>query len=427
MQSKIELSEKYFNGTDVENIKDFDVVTPQGNVVRGVICSSRNYHLGSMVITQIEWKEKDLVFDTEQYIQSMPKIHKFKKPMYEEDGETIYNAYEKLDGSCLIFYGIYHEEELIEIIPKTRGVPVATKEILKKLSNIDITNIEYFFKDYKKENPVLLFELYGHLNPHQIAYPTVRIDISLIGIVLSNEFLNHYLLEFFSKQYDFKMPKTIFNMYYSYGKWNVNIMPGLFRHYLAKEYFADKFDTQEECIDYMVKALDSANINYNKQHGRDFIEGVVINAYDYSGKDVLYVKVKSTKYLESSRKQKTISIPKRFIKKEVQKYFDDYGEDVKDLYKKDSSHYKEYIFKNLLEDFPEEEVYSKKTVRRIDRVFLDYLNKVGNKDLVSICEGIVSDNPGLSAQDYMRILSAEYPEKKREAGTAFGLFKMLLG
>ena len=48
-------------------------------------------------------------------------------------------TYEKLDGSCLILYGLYDDQgNLLEVVPKTRGVPVADKHIVEMYNEIEI-------------------------------------------------------------------------------------------------------------------------------------------------------------------------------------------------------------------------------------------------------------------------------------------------
>ena len=91
-----EISQKYFEGRVLEkNISKFLETTPRGNVIEGYFSKEPNKYLGSFIITRINNKP------TNQFIQSMPKIHFYNN---EEDicSRVISYCYEKLDGTCLI-------------------------------------------------------------------------------------------------------------------------------------------------------------------------------------------------------------------------------------------------------------------------------------------------------------------------------------
>lgn len=434
-EMKEKLSEKYFKDIKIKYLKNFTAKTPNGNIIEGIICRKPNRFLGSMVINKITWTEKNLVFETEQFIQSMPKIHyyDYHHNMYDET-ENIYPVYEKLDGSCLILYGIYYEEELIEIIPKTRGVPVADSHIINLYNELDHSNIEAYFDKFKETNPTLLFELYGTLNQHSIFYPRTRIDIKLIGGTYDNGvFMNWTELSYLESQFDFVRPIKIFNLRFFNQTWKILTSPGIFFYYLFEEcsnsdiheYLDKEYPTQLDAIQAIKSMVTRINKNYSKKHHRQLLEGVVINSYNSTGESLMYLKVKSADIEEKCRTEN--GIPRKFILKEVHKYFDEYGSNAKDIYQKDENHFREYVNRNLLEEFDKSLVDMKKTQNRVTNVFLNMLEaKEPPKGLQDICNELVSEYPNTDISDLMRLFAQNYPEKKRQARMAYSIFEKLV-
>lgn len=432
-EKKEMIAEKYFRGIKIKNLKDFSATTPNGNIIEGVICKKANHFLGSMVIDKITWTERNKTFETEQFIQAMPKIHyyDYNHNMFEK-GQIVYPVYEKLDGSCLILYGLYYNNELIEIIPKTRGLPVADSHIIDMFNEIDHANIEVFFESFKESNPTLLFELFGALNQHSIFYPTVRIDIRLIGGTDNGRFISWNELRWLCRQYDFIQPRKIFNIVFYNGTWKIRVMPGIFYYYLfmrcseeeTKEMLQMEYPTQLDVIQGLKNMITLINKNHFEVHKRQLLEGGVVDAYNHDGNHFMYLKVKSADIEEKCRTEN--GVPRRFILKEVQKYFDEYGSQAKEIYQKDENHVVEYVNRNLLEEFDPVAVGMKRTQTRIKNIFLDMLEaKEPPKGLQDICSDIVEKYPNTEISDLMRIFAQEYPEKKRQASLAYGIFEKI--
>ena len=435
MLDKEEVAQKFFRDIKPKHLKEFKEETPKGNIIEGFICKKPNHFLGSMLITKITIPEKDVEFETEQFIQAMPKIHYYDSShtMYSEE-EQVFPAYEKLDGSCLILYGLYYNDEVIEIVPKTRGIPVADKHIIEMYNEFDHSNIEGFFEHFKKENPTLLFELYGSLNQHSIFYPRTRIDIRLIGATYEGIFLNWYELGWLEQQYDFYRPFKIFNLHYKDGIWKIRVnRPGIYYHYAFYSCLKDEehnflkkeYPTQYDAIQGLKTLVTRMNKKYFEKHNRQLLEGVVINAYNSTGEHLMYLKVKSADIEEKCRTEN--GVPRKFILKEVHKYFDEYGSRVRDIYLEDESHYREYVNKNLLEEFDINVVEMKRTQTRIENVFLDMLEaKAPPKGLQDICNELVEKYPDSDVSDLMRLFAQEYPEKKRHARIVYSIFEKLV-
>lgn len=433
MITKDEASEKYFNGIKTKHLRNFSTETPQGNIIEGFICKKPNRFLGSMLIQKVILKEKNVTFETEQFIQSMPKIHYYDNhhEMLQK-GQTLYPVYEKLDGSCLILYGLYYKNELIEVVPKTRWLPVADSHIIDMFNEIDHSNIEAFFGAFSEANPTLLFELFGSLNQHSIFYPTVRIDIRLIGATDNGMFLDWFELDWLERQYDFIRPFKLFNLVYYNGSWKIRMMPGIFYYYLfvgcSQEHIDDmllrEYPTQYDAIQALKSMVTKINKNYIKSKNRSLLEGVVVDSYNKDS-NLMYLKIKSADFEERCRIEN--GVPRKFVLKEVYKYFDEYGSRAKEIYQEDEGHVSEYVSRNLLEEFDLAAVEMKKTQSRIKNVFLDVLeSKEPPKGLQDICQGLVDYNPDTDVTDLMRLFAQQYPEKKRYASLAYGIFVKLV-
>lgn len=432
--TKEKIAHKYFKDIKPKHLKCFEEETPAGNIIKGVICKKPNRYLGSMLIQKVIWKEKDIEFEPNQFIQAMPKIHyyDYHHEMYQEK-QSVYPVYEKLDGSCLILFALYYEDEVIEIIPKTRGVPIADKHIIEMYNELDHANIEKFFEDFKKANPTLLFELYGALNQHSIFYPTTRIDIRLIGGTGESEFLDWVELDWLYKQYDFLRPFKLFHIVFYNGTWKVRVMPGIFHYYLFEgcipeerdAFLKKEYPTQLDVIQAVKGMITRINKNHIKKHNRQLLEGGVVNTYNFDGEHLVYLKIKSADIEEKCRTEN--GVPRKFILKEVQKYFDEYGSQAKEIYQKDENHVMDYVNRNLLEEFDPVVVEMKRTQSRIKNIFLDMLEaKEPPKGLQDICNSLVDQYPNSEISDLMRLFAQEYPEKKRYARIAYSIFEKII-
>ena len=108
--------------------------------------------------------------------------------------------------------------------------------------------------------------------------------------------------------------------------------------------------------------MEDINNNYKEKNNHIAIEGVVINGYS-ENKEQRYVKIKPTSIFEKAKLGG--GIPSYAIRKEMYKYFDEYGViDIKKIYEKDPFHYADFIKRNLKEEFPSEYVDDKKTEKK---------------------------------------------------------------
>ena len=327
-------------------------------------------------------------------------------------------AFEKLDGSCLILYPLFNsKDELIEIVPKTRGRAVADKHFIELYNKIDHSNIEWYFE--KNNNAVLFFEMYGILNQHEILHYQTGIDIALIGIYKNNHFFKGKSIIDLANKYGFKTPDPIFEIIYR--------EPSSFTVYLKSEkYFKNQkylnenglcFSTQMDALDFIQQQLEELNKTYLRKNGRIATEGVVINTTKSNGNQK-YIKLKP-RDIENKHRNNG-GIPRSSITKEVLKYFDEYGSAVKGLYLIDENHHTEYIHRMLKEEYPEEWINN--SAKRIEKVFMQiWDSKQVPESIHNICNELIHEYGDKGITHCMRMFAQKYPMKKKDATTVYNV------
>lgn len=400
------ICENYFEGkVKPKHLLGFNDTTPEGNSISGYISVKPNKYLGSCLITKCNGEE------TNQFIQSMPKIHYFK-----DERDICKNVtslcYEKLDGTCLILYPLKNKDgEIIEIVPKTRGRAVADKHFTELYHKIDQKPIQDY---YNNNEGILIFEMYGILNQHEIINYCTGIDIKLIAIFKDNIFYNTPVE---ASIYGFNKPDLVFKLYHQGLEWFVKVTSSKFKQYLGREIYS--FPTNIDAIDGIQKLLEDLNKRYIEINGIRAIEGVVINTYN-EGDHPKWLKCKPRDIENEHRSQK--GIPRSSITKEVLKYFDEYGADVKEIYLKDKNHHTEYINRMLLEEYPIE--FVEKSKKKIERIFMQiWDSKQVPVGIQNICEELIEENPDKEIADLMRIFAVKYPMKKKDASTVYTTLK----
>lgn len=400
-----------------KHLSEFSQKTPQGNEIRGYLSRKPNRFLGSIVITHIT-KSDGSEADVEQFVQGFPKINYWdSRHQLKSEGEVLYLCNEKLDGTCLAIFPLKDENgNVIELVAKTRGKAVADDHILEMYSLIDKKVILDYFEGYSKETTdVLFFELYGTLNRHEIAHMDTYIDIKLIGAYIDGKFLNSN--EILSLQHDIVglCVKPLFYIIKDEGESEFTIkwalMEPRFRPYIFE--IANTFPTLYDAIQEIKSMLQRINDEYYRYNRRSLVEGVVINGVHLNGTQ-MYLKIKPDNIVKAFKDPKGIS--RRFILKEVRKYFDEYGSEVRELYEEDENHCLEYVMRNLEEEFPKELVNMPKTKKRIKKVFMDvWDSKIPPISLQNIAEKLIEEHPDEKIPKLMAIFASEYPSKKKDS------------
>lgn len=416
IHSKEDIVELFFEGkVKLKDLKEFDEITPKGNHITGYINQKPNRYLGSMVILTLNNEP------VEQFIQSMPKIHYYQHPSdISNTNENISFCYEKLDGTCLILYPLKNNQgDIIEIIPKTRGRPIADTHFIELYNKIDKKPIQ---KYYENHDGILIFELYGILNQHEILHYDTGIDIRLIAIYENKQFTNNIGK---AKNYGFKLPDCLFKFNCEY-----NDEEGF---YFALEPSSVKYKTYqnlqeithyksgEELTNSLMEYLEELNKSFFEINGRLAIEGVVINTINSKGFKK-WLKVKPPEIMK--KHQSEHGIPKKDIAKEVYKYFDEYGSQVKEIYESDKNHHTEYLHRMLSEEYPEEMIRKSKT--KIEKIFMQiWDNKQIPTSIHTICNELFSEFSGKGIGYCMRIFAERYPMKKKDARLVYNVLEKL--
>ena len=422
---KSKFCEKYFDGNvKPKHLREFKAKTPLGNIIEGYISRKPNLHLGSLVITHITEKNGKS-YDTEQFVQAFPKIHYWdnRHRLKEDASRVSYFCQEKLDGTCLIIYSLNDDNgNSIEIVPKTRGRAVADDHILDMYNLVDKKAIYDFFEDSQHLNDSLMFELFGVLNKHEISHIETYIDISLIGAFVDGSFLDYYSISSNFELDNFKKPEAIFTIYKNHDKNSFSIIWAGHNSRL-KNYRLncdEKFSTLFDAIQEVKSMLKQINENYFKNNNRRVIEGVVINGEHFKSGQ-MYLKIKPEDIENEAKRQDFV--PRRFILKEVRKYFDEFGSNVKKLYDADETHYINYIKLQLKEEFDYEQIEDPRTRKRIKSVFMDvWDSKIAPASLQNICEDLIKENPDSTITELMKLFASQYPTKKSKSRFAYNIF-----
>ena len=422
------LKEYFENKVDSKSLRGFKQKTPQGNFVSGWICLQPGEYFSSILLTEIQIKDK--IISCNRFLRGMPKQHYFDKnhwSLREQDNFNLYSCYEKIDGTCLMTYALYDEEDnLIEIVPRTRGMAVAANHIVDMFRLIDQAQIEKFYSFPHNYDYVLMFELYGILNRHEITYHQYYIDIRLIGASIDNEIVNKHELISIAFNNDFMLPDLLFELYSYDNIWSINpVRSRLFPYYIDEDVFKKKYDSIEECINALTEIIEDINNNYKERNSHVAVEGVVINGFDEFGTQ-RYVKLKPKSILKMARMGN--GIPSYAIRKEVYKYFDEYGIiKIKNIYNEDKHHFLRFVQKQLLEEFDKKYVTNSKTVKKITNIFFTVWEKnTPDLNIQEICQELAEKYSDKDISDIMRIFSKEYPSMKNKSKTVYSILKHLV-
>lgn len=404
--------ETYFdNKVKKKDLYQFKQKTKKGNIIEGYICRKPNEYLGSMFIEKVNNE------DNPQFIHSMPKIHYYSKRIEGIKTEEII-FHEKLDGSCVIYYPLYQDGEVIEVIPKTRNTVIADDFIFNLLKKAITYPIEKIVKEY---DIVLMFELYGVLNQHEIYNPDAYCSLTLIGgySINTNQMYSNSMLDSFAEKYNLKRPRHLITVHGFRGVYFITFISPYLQIYYRNDR-TSMHTSLSEVIQKIKKILSQVNQESYNINGFALTEGVVANMQKQIGG---YLKVKPE---EIELKHK--GIPTIEIKKEVRKYWDEYGSKIETIYKQDKKHYLNYVKENLAEDFPIDIVESNKTKKRIEKIFFTIWDaKTVPIGIQEIARTLCEENPELSLPEIMNIFSQQYPQKKNQARMVYSICKKIKG
>lgn len=373
-----------FNENEKERMK-FNTNTPGGNNIQGQILLKRNSYFGSLIIEKVNGEEAF------QVIHGMPKMDYYNghNELITPEGESIH-VYVKLDGSNILLYPLKDSEgNIIEVVPKTRKTPVAMKEFTRLWGRIPLKEK---IEDYIKETgDILIFELYGKDNEHEIKY-SEDIAVGLLrGYNKCNKPLGNQRIMELKQELGITAPAPVYDIFYDSSL-------GSFER------------VYKECI---------MNLNETPCD----VEGWVMSGID-KNYQFLQLKLKKREYYE--KHTMSYGVPRHVIEKEVYKLFDEHIMTMDSL----KEHMEEYVSEvsmNLMEEINKDYVEQKATVEKIEDTIFKITAKKTDMELQRLLEKIHEENPALDVVGMLRVFGKEYPFLKRKSNEAYQILTMLSG
>ena len=208
----------------------------------------------------------------------------------------------------------------------------------------------------------------------------------------------------------------MFELFLLDNTWYLEFTSKKYQNYLEKNLYAYKDITS--AIDGLKELLETINKNYQQYNNRIATEGVVINTVNQEGyKKFLKCKPSSIELKHKSEK----GVPKKSIRKECYKYFDEYGAEVEELFKSNPKHHTEYLYRQLLEEYPIEFINQSKN--KIEKVFLEILDsKIVPVSIHEICREIYEEYGASNDIGYcMKKFAEKYPTKKKDSRLVYSV------
>lgn len=378
-----------------DNNKDYKYVsytTPNGNKCKGYICKKRSSYraYGSLYIYSVN------EHPVSHYYQGMPRL-RYVDSEYFDSSVDEYHVYEKFDGTNILIYPLRdHNNNIIEAIPKTRATPFSHGKWMDILNEIPL--FEYYKQICLETGDSIICELYGKNNIHDIIYEeqntlaylfTIKSDQHTFKRELYYGTINNINPLAILKRCDDKDGYLCNSNVYEYG----NIYPFL------SETNKITYPTVHE----FSKILENSLEDYNKHQKTIKFEGAVV--YKIKNGEIISlrkIKPKSVKESHFERSRQTIpsNIIRNCIRKAKQVTVDTKKEFIKE------------INNELLEDFSEDFVFSKKNQKKIYKVLAE---STPDDDILGLAKKIYEENSSMDKKELMQIFAKQYPELKSKS------------
>jgi len=389
-------------GVEPKNIHQFKVETPEKRKLTGWIVGSRGFHMGSLLIETVDGEE------TLQYVQGMPKIHYLKDEIITENVQIL----DKPDGTNIVLFPLIINNEVEEVLCKTRMMPLADEQFTTLVERI----IEQRH-DLAVESEKLSFsyELYGYCNSHGINYNCLEIPLRFDLITVLDqgmclpywktlEFADKYELSLIMKHFEwdgigYQMTPDFEEVYGDYMPTREIPFTDLPSFYNQLEAFYEEMNNihQEQC-----------------KRKEIIIEGSV---WHWGNKENYMLKNKAT-----SVKELHFAIAGGVPQAIIQKALHKAHESLPDI--KDEEVVIKFVKEELREEYDEEVVEDKKTINRLTKLYTGFLaNQVALAKLRIIVEEInkeLGNNVDVSTK--MRLFAQMYPELKQCSGRVYRIF-----
>ena len=121
----------------------------------------------------------------------------------------------------------------------------------------------------------------------------------------------------------------------------------------------------------------------------------------------------------SSHKDKVIM--ESSIKKEVLKYFDEYGSEVLTLYNNNENLHTEYIYQMLEEEFSRKVI--DEYADKIEEIFMEFWNKRVHENINTISDDLIDEYANWGIDYCMNVFDKKYPMKRDESDKLYALLE----
>ena len=395
-----------FLGVKKSDIRQFEVTTLKGNKLQGWIVQERSNKMGSLLI------EKVNDIKTLQYVTGMPKIR------YKEETTINLNScdgiqiLEKLDGTNIVFFPLIVDGKVIEVCSKTRLMPL-TREKWFHLINEAITKYPQIIEAVEKEKVSISTEMFGYRNLHAINYRELGIEFDMKvhtildrGKALSSwevlKIVDKYKLPYVSSIMD----KEFIDRYKEYIPEDTNFVELML---LEKNLLYNELENLFELMNK--KYLET------HQEGTIIIEGSVWHI-DKEG-ETFMLKNKATTIKETHIRIAT-GIEAIFVHQAINKVYENQPSEIFN----DKIKAIELVKEELKEDFPKEVVEDARTLRRMDKMYDEYLGyQKGLEYFREVAKKIdmeIGKDADVSTK--LRKFAELYPTLKDKSNTMFRIF-----
>lgn len=109
------------------------------------------------------------------------------------------------------------------------------------------------------------------------------------------------------------------------------------------------------------------------------------------------------------------------IKKEVLKYFDEYGSEVLTLYNNNENHHTEYIYQMLEEEFSRKVI--DEYADKIEEIFMEFWNKRVHENINTISDDLIDEYANWGIDYCMNVFDKKYPMKRDESDKLYALLE----
>ena len=109
------------------------------------------------------------------------------------------------------------------------------------------------------------------------------------------------------------------------------------------------------------------------------------------------------------------------IKKEVLKYFDEYGSEVLTLYNNNENHHTEYIYQMLEEEFSRK--LTDEYADKIEEIFMEFWNKRVHENINTISDDLIDEYANWGIDYCMNVFDKKYPMKRDESDKLYALLE----